>query len=78
MLTGELVLSCCGAALGVLLAVAGTRALAHLDSISIPLLPTCAPMARRWLFTLLMAVLTGLVFGLAPALQVRATALHDA
>ena len=38
MLTESAVLSCCGAALGLVLAVVGTRALAHLAAISIPLL----------------------------------------
>ena len=38
MLTEGVVLSCSGAVLGVLLAIAGTRALAQLDAISIPLL----------------------------------------
>src|SRR5262249_26501585 len=38
MLTEGIVLSVSGAALGVLVAVGGTRALAHLEAISIPLL----------------------------------------
>src|SRR5579871_283844 len=38
MLTEGIVLSLCGAVLGVALAVAGTRALAHLDAMNIPLL----------------------------------------
>ena len=78
MLTESLVLSCGGAALGVLLAVAGTRALAHLDAISIPMLPSVRTDGIALLFALAMAVLTGLVFGLAPALQTRESALHDA
>jgi predicted permease len=78
MLTESLVLSSSGAALGILLAVAGTRALAHLDSISIPMLPSVRTDGTALLFALAMAVLTGLVFGLAPALQVRDKALHDA
>ncbi len=78
MLTESLVLSSSGAALGILLAVAGTRALAHLDSISIPMLPSVRTDGTALLFALAMAVLTGLVFGLAPALQVRDKGLHDA
>ncbi|HEV2446113.1 MAG TPA: ABC transporter permease, partial [Candidatus Sulfopaludibacter sp.] len=78
MLTESLVLSCSGAALGVLLAVGGTRALAHLDSISIPLLPSVRTDGTALLFALAMAVLTGLVFGMVPALHVREAALHDA
>ena len=38
MLTESVALSCCGAALGLLLAWAGTRILSRLDAISIPLL----------------------------------------
>jgi predicted permease len=78
LLTESLLLSCCGAALGVLLAFAGTRALAHLDSVSIPLLRNVRTDGTALLFALAMAVITGLVFGLVPALQVRETALHDA
>src|SRR5258708_723502 len=37
MLTESVVLSCCAAALGLILAVAGTREVAHLDGISLPL-----------------------------------------
>jgi putative ABC transport system permease protein len=78
MLTESLLLSSSGAALGVLLAVAGTRGLAHLDAVSIPLLPDVRTDSTVLLFALAMAVLTGLVFGLVPALQMRETALHDA
>ena len=38
MLTESIALSCCGAALGLILAVAGTRVMAHLDAFNIPLL----------------------------------------
>lgn len=78
MLTESLLLSCCGAALGVLLAVAGTRALSHIQSISIPLLPSVRTDGTALLFALAMAVVTGLIFGSAPALALRETALHDA
>jgi predicted permease len=78
MLTEGLALSCCGAALGVLLALAGTRALAHLDAINIPLLANVRTDGEALAFTLLMAMATGILFGLAPALQVPAMALHDA
>jgi predicted permease len=77
MLTEGVALSCCGAALGVLLALAGTRALAHLDAINIPLLGNVHVDGAALAFTLLMAVATGVLFGLAPALQMPAAALHD-
>ncbi len=78
MLTEGVALSCCGAALGVILAIAGTRGVAHLDAISLPLLRSVHMDSQALGFTLLMAVLTGVVFGLAPALQVRSNALYDA
>jgi predicted permease len=78
MLTESLVLSCGGAALGVILAVAGTRTLARLEGISIALLANVRMDATALGFAVVMAVLTGLTFGLAPVLQVPAIAIHDA
>jgi predicted permease len=76
MLTEGVALSCCGAVLGVVLALVGTRALAHLDAINIPLLENVRTDGQALAFTLLMAIATGVLFGLAPALQIPA-ALHD-
>jgi putative ABC transport system permease protein len=70
MLTESVALSCCGAALGLILAVAGTRAIAHLDGFNIPLLASVRLDQDALGFTLLAAVLTGVLFGLLPALQV--------
>ena len=77
MLTESLVLSGCGALLGVILAFVATRVLAHLDTISIPLLGTVHIDGTAFGFTVVTAVLTGLLFGAAPALQVPAMAVHD-
>lgn len=77
MLTEGVVLSCCGAVLGAILAVGGTRVLAHLDAISLPLREGVQVDATTLGFTVLVAVLTGLIFGLVPALQMRAGAVHD-
>jgi predicted permease len=77
MLTEGVALSCSGALLGILLAVAGTSALAHLDAINIPLLQNVHVDGAALGFTLLMALLTGVLFGLAPALQIPSAALHD-
>jgi predicted permease len=77
MLTETLVLSCCGAALGLLLAFVGTRALAHLTSVSIPLLSDVRIDGSVLGFTLVAALATGLLFGLVPALQVQDLKLHD-
>jgi predicted permease len=78
LLTESLVLSCGGAALGLALAMAGTRALSRLDAISIPMLRDARMDPIALGFILLMAIATGLVFGVGPALQSRAGALHDA
>ncbi len=78
MLTESLVLSSCGALLGLMLAWGGTRALSHLETIGIPLLRNVHMDTTALGFILLMAVATGLIFGLAPALHIPAATLHDA
>jgi predicted permease len=78
MLTEGIVLSCSGAILGVVLAIGGTSALARLDGVSIPLLRNVHTDATALGFTLAVAVLTGIVFGLAPALQARGAAFTNA
>ncbi|HEY1947220.1 MAG TPA: ABC transporter permease [Bryobacteraceae bacterium] len=77
MLTESVALSCCGAALGLFLAVAGTHAIAHLDAFNIPLLASVRLDGDALGFTLLAAVLTGVLFGLLPALQVRSFAAGE-
>ncbi len=77
MLTESVALSCCGAALGLLFAVAGTRAIAHLDAFNIPLLASVRLDGVALGFTLLAAVLTGVLFGLLPALQVPSFAVGE-
>ncbi len=75
LLTESIVLTCCGAALGLALAVVATRSVAHLNAFSIPLLSGVRVDAGALGFTLLAAVLTGLVLGMAPALQAAAIPL---
>ena len=77
VLTESVTLSCCGAALGLLLAVAGTRALAHLSAFNLPLLASVRVDGSTLVFTLLAAVASGVLFGLAPALQVSASNLRE-
>jgi predicted permease len=77
MLTESVALSCCGAALGLILAIAGTRAIAHLDAFNIPLLASVRLDGDALGFTLLAAVLTGALFGLLPALEVRSFAVGE-
>jgi predicted permease len=69
MLTESVLLSCCGAVLGLALAAAAMRALAHLDAFRIPLLDSLRLDSSAVVFTFLLAVTTALVFGLIPALQ---------
>jgi predicted permease len=77
MLTESVTLSCCGAALGLLLALAGTRELAHLNAFNLPLLESVRVDGSTLAFTLLAAVASGVLFGLAPALQVPAYKLRE-
>jgi len=78
MLTESVVLSCCGAVIGVGLAIAGTRLLARLDAVSIPLLQSVRVDTTALAFAMTMAVVAGLIFGIAPALQIPSTGVHDA
>jgi len=77
MLTEGVALSCCGALLGAVLAAGGTQILTHVQAIGIPLLANLRMDGTVLAFCLMAAVLTGVVFGLAPALQVPSGAVHD-
>jgi predicted permease len=77
MLTESVALSCCGAVLGLVLAVAGTHELAHLHAFNLPLLASVRIDGSALLFTLLAAVASGVLFGLLPALQVSAVSLRE-
>jgi predicted permease len=77
LLTESMVLSCSGAALGLGLALAGTRMLSRMESLSIPMLRDVRTDATALAFILLMAIVTGLVFGVGPALQSKTGSLHD-
>jgi predicted permease len=77
VLTESVTLSCCGAALGLLLAAAGTRGLAHLNAFNLPLLESVRVDGSTLAFSLLAAVASGVLFGLAPALQVPAYKLRE-
>ena len=77
MLTESIVLSGTGAVGGVLVAVIGTRILTQLDAIRIPLLANVQVDLGVLAFTLVMALVTGLTFGLIPALQVPAIRVNE-
>jgi predicted permease len=78
MLTEGIALSTCGAILGAALAAGGIRLIASLEALSIPLLAEVRLDPAVLAFCLLAAVFTGVVFGLAPALQAPLGAVHDA
>jgi predicted permease len=77
MLIEGLVLSSGGAVLGLTLAIGGTRAIAHLDALGLPLLRDVHTDAATLVFMLVLAAVTGIAFALAPALQAPAVALHN-
>lgn len=78
MLTESITLSCCGALLGLGLAIAGTRVVAHLNAFNLPRLNTVRIDGNALAFTLLAAVFTGVLFGVLPAMQTPALAVQDA
>jgi predicted permease len=78
MLTESVVLASGGALLGVALAIAGTRAVAGMSALTLPLLQTVRLDGTSLAFALTLALGAGLLFGLAPALQIPAAAIGDA
>ncbi|HWM90896.1 MAG TPA: ABC transporter permease [Thermoanaerobaculia bacterium] len=76
-LTESVVLSLLGAAVGLLLAFWGVRAIVATNPDSLPRVREIAIDGRVLLFTLGIAILTGLLFGLAPALHARASVLFS-
>ena len=77
MLTESIVLSGAGAVAGAVIALIGTRVLTQLEAISIPLLANVQVDLGVLAFTLIIAVVTGLTFGLVPALQVPAIRVNE-
>lgn len=78
ILTESLLLSCSGAVLGVILAFLGARVLARLSAMKIPLLADVRVDGTSLAFAILIALATGLLFGLAPAWSASELTLHDA
>ena len=77
MFTESVALSCCGAVLGLALAVAGARELAHLHAFNLPLLESVRIDGSALLFALLAAVGSGVIFGVLPAFRVTVLSLHE-
>ncbi len=77
LLTESLLLAGMGGALGTLFAFWGVRLLKRLDPDSLPRMDDVAIDWRVLGFTILVTLLTGVIFGLAPALQTAKTDIHD-
>jgi len=78
ILTESVLLSCSGALLGVGLAFLGARVLTQLSAMKIPLLADVRVDGTSLGFAMLIAIATGLLFGLAPAWSASELTLHDA
>ncbi|MCU1277049.1 MAG: transporter permease [bacterium] len=78
LLTESLILSTMGAALGLLLAVWGVDALVAISPDALPRSSEVALDARVLLFTIGVALVTGVAFGLAPALAASRPDLNEA
>jgi putative ABC transport system permease protein len=76
ILTESLMLACVGGALGVLLAFGGIRALVAIAPAGLPRLDDVRLDASVLGFTFVLTLLTGVLFGVVPALQGAATELH--
>jgi predicted permease len=77
MLTESLLLAFGGAAIGLPLAFAATRVMAGLKTFSVPLLQTVKVDLVALAFTMLVAFGAGLLFGIAPALQLSGADAHE-
>jgi putative ABC transport system permease protein len=69
LLTESVLLALAGGALGLLLAIWGAAALTSLPSVGIPRLASAGVDLRALAFTLVVSLLTGVLFGFAPALH---------
>jgi predicted permease len=77
LLTESLLLGICGGALGVILCVWSVKWIHILGTKSIPRLADIGIDGRVLLFTLLLSLLSGILFGLAPALRVSRLDLNS-
>jgi putative ABC transport system permease protein len=78
LLTESLVLATAGGALGLLIAVWGVDLLIKLNPDALPRVEDIAVDPRALGFTMLVTMLTGVIFGLAPAIQTSKVDLNDA
>jgi predicted permease len=78
LLTESVVLAVCGGVIGLALSIWGVRALVALAPQEIPRLSSVGIDGTVLIFTAALALLTGLAFGLVPALRAAASDPHDA
>lgn len=78
MLTESTVLAAGGALLGLLLAVIATRTIARMSAFDLPMLSQVTIDGTALGFTTALALLAGLAFGIAPALQLQSGAIQGA
>jgi putative ABC transport system permease protein len=76
LLTESVILSLAGGVLGLVLAWAGVRALVALKGANLPRADEIGIDGLVMLFTLVISLVTGVLFGLAPALHVSGADLH--
>jgi predicted permease len=77
-LTESLVLSVCGGMPGLALAFMATQAIASMTAVDLPLLRDVRLDVTAVAFTSALALITGLVFGIVPAIRMRDAALQAA
>ena len=77
LLTESVLLSFVGGSLGLLLSLWLTKLLIAVSPANTPRFDEIRPDARVFIFTLALTIITGLVFGLAPALQASRLSLTD-
>ena len=77
LLTESVLMSCAGGALGVMIALAGIRILQHFDPGNIPRLNETSLDARVLIFSVGLSLLTGILFGILPALSVSGVNLSE-
>jgi predicted permease len=77
MLTESLLIALIGGALAIAIAAAGVRALVFLLPVDFPRADTIHVNAAVFAFTLFVALATGVLFGLAPALQAARSDVQD-
>jgi predicted permease len=76
LLTESIVLAAMGGALGLVLASAGSNGIRLLGAASVPRVGEIDIDARVLVFTMIVTMLSGIVFGLVPALRIGRTDLH--